>query len=210
MHTIRPEEHTVVFGGRDLWVALTASVVGFTAFLVLDIPWVYRRSRLTWLFAVGGSLLLAEAFHLARRVGPNMPVPRGWQYVGWGILVMGAIFTLFVVFVEIPWRLRCAGQTANLVTSGTYAACRHPGFWGILLLALGSVLSFPRVGMLILGGWWIFLEFVLVWVQDRQLLPRRFPAYRAYQQQTPFLIPSRQSLQRARRTWKCRPSLSRP
>ncbi len=188
----------------NFWPIVFVSVLGFAAFLLLDVPQVYTRPRVTALIALSAAAMLATAFYMALHVGTPFPMPWWGRLVGWILFIFGLGFTFFVVFVEIPWRLRCGGQEGPLVVTGTYAACRHPGFWGVVVFCLGSVLTFPRTGMLTLGLWWIVLEWIVVWVQDRWLLPRRFPAYATYQQRTPFLVPSRLSLQTMRSTWSCR------
>ncbi len=189
--------------GEDFGLLVLTSILGFTLFLLLDVPQVYTRPRVSGALTLLAILMLAVAFYTALNVGPPFPLPQAWRFVGWVVMGVGVFFTLFVVFVEIPWRLQCAGGEEALVTTGTYAACRHPGFWGVALFCLGAVLAFPRTGMVALGVLWLVLEGMVVWVQDRWLFPRRFPAYRAYQRQTPFLLPSRRSLQAMWLTWPC-------
>ncbi len=83
-----------------------------------------------------------------------------------------------------------------LVTSGTYALCRHPGVLWLVFVLVGGVLHADRAGLIWLGLLWLGLDVLYVAVQDRIIFPARFSGYRAYQRTTPFLIPTRDSLRR--------------
>lgn len=78
----------------------------------------------------------------------------------------------------------------RLVTSGSYALCRHPMFLGYDLAALGVLLLIGSPGtlfaaypvMILLE--WRFLR------REEQKLERRFgDQYRSYRDRTPFLLP---------------------
>ena len=50
------------------------------------------------------------------------------------------------------------------------------------------------------GPIWLGLDVLVVWMQDRFTLPRQFPDYAEYRQQTPMLLPTMTSVRRCWRT----------
>lgn len=88
------------------------------------------------------------------------------------------------------------GQKQPLVSEGVYALCRHPG-----VLWLGGVYGFAWLAF---GTWqWLAAAVLLTgadglyaYWQDRVIFPRSIENYAAYQNQTPFLLPTRDSIRR--------------
>lgn len=89
-----------------------------------------------------------------------------------------------------------ATDNATLVTTGTYALCRHPGvlWFGPFLFGL-ALLSGSLTLLWETPVWWA-LDFVYAWVQDRYIFPRQFPGYAGYQRTTPMFLPTRATLRR--------------
>jgi protein-S-isoprenylcysteine O-methyltransferase Ste14 len=77
---------------------------------------------------------------------------------------------------------------AQLRTSGAYRWCRHPIYFGLLLVAAGMVLSRAHPLAVVV---WLTLCIVLVLKSrfEESLLRRRFPAYGDYARRTPMLVP---------------------
>ncbi|MBC7263182.1 MAG: DUF1295 domain-containing protein [Chloroflexi bacterium] len=119
--------------------------------------------------------------------------------IGIALLVTAIVLLAYSLFWEIPFRSTYLrdGVGDQLVTTGTYALCRHPEvLWsGLLFLAVYCM-----------SGGWLFLTSAILWlailvlrvyVMERvYLVPVFGDAYRKYQQQTPMLIPNAQSVRR--------------
>ncbi|MGH2542568.1 MAG: hypothetical protein ACRDIB_07220, partial [Ardenticatenaceae bacterium] len=94
---------------------------------------------------------------------------------GWLLAFLGGLLAVYSVFLEIPLTLaRRRPSSAHapplsqpkLVQTGTYALCRHPGFWWLLLFLGGGVLLANRVGMVQLALLWMALQLAVVAIQD--------------------------------------------
>lgn len=171
------------------WIVVL-SVAGFGGFLVVDLGPVQRNrlARLGILTVAVAALVVALLLALTGRARAR--VPALWRGMGGGLALLGAAFTVYTVFIEIPliWR-RTGRAQGTLVREGTYAVCRHPGFWGILMFVCGLSLLVPAPRVWGLAALWVGLELIVVAVQDVWIFPARFPDYETYRQQTPFLIP---------------------
>jgi protein-S-isoprenylcysteine O-methyltransferase Ste14 len=77
----------------------------------------------------------------------------------------------------------------DVFSRGSYGVCRHPGFWWLVLylLPLGIIRGFSTTIFTILLV--VFLNFLLVSIQDLYSFPRFFKDYEAYRKKVPFLIP---------------------
>ncbi len=180
-------------------VALILSVIGFGGILVVDVNALRERPRARALLFTLALTSLSVALVQALIRGKDLIVPSSWRFWVGGILTLaGGLLALYTVLVEIPlWQKRNAGQASALVTMGTYAACRHPGFWGTSLFVLGLSVLVPAPHMWVLAVTWFLLELIVVFVQDRWIFPTMFPEYKKYQQCVPFLLPTRHSLRKA-------------
>nr|WP_302480391.1 isoprenylcysteine carboxylmethyltransferase family protein [Polynucleobacter antarcticus] len=109
-----------------------------------------------------------------------------------GILIAsaGLIFTVVAAYHlgKNLTPLPCPKENAQLVQSGLYRLVRHPIYFGVLLVALGFLLIYPHI--------WILLEvFALVLFFDvktrreEKWLIIRFPQYQDYQLKVKKLIP---------------------
>lgn len=179
------------------WIVVL-SVVGFAGFLVVDLGPV-QRSRFVHIGILTVAVAaLTVALLLAVMSRGRAPVPAFYRGMGAGLALLGGAFTVYTVFIEIPliWR-RTGRARGTLVREGMYAVCRHPGFWGILVFVCGVSLLVPTPRMWRLAVLWVGLELVLVAVQDVWIFPARFPDYKAYRRETPFLIPRLSGLRAA-------------
>ena len=175
-----------------MWAAVLLSLAGFGGFLAVDAGSVHRHPRARYLILSTASLLQIAALSIviARHYSVFLSSP--WKRSGFALGVLGAVWTVYTVFIEIPMLQRVTHAT--LVQTGTYAICRHPAFWGILLFVVGMSLLVPTPSMWGLALLWVVLELALITVQDVCVFPARFPEYRQYREKTPFLIPTQKSL----------------
>ena len=88
----------------------------------------------------------------------------------------------------------------KLVKTGTYALVRHPGvLWLGLLLSSLVLISRSRL-LFIATPVWLLMDVLYVWRQDELFFGRMFPGYEACREETPMLIPTRQSILRCWRS----------
>lgn len=119
---------------------------------------------------------------------------------GKGLAVGGT--ALIIVGIVIIWRAtmdfkRFGDGTPNprrppkvLVTAGSYRLCRHPMFLGYDCAALGVVLLFGSLAMLLVSyPIFIILQIRFLQKEERYLARYYQQRFAAYQRQVPFLIP---------------------
>ncbi len=147
------------------------------------------------LFAGGALICLAEPVRVA--------LPVSVRAAGWTLAALFALLLAYSLFFEIPLSsayLR-AGQPSAVVSTGTYALCRHPGvLWFAGLLASVFAAS-GSIGLARAIPVWVGLDILYVLVQDRFFFPRMFGEdYRAYQRSVPMLVPTAHSIRECART----------
>jgi protein-S-isoprenylcysteine O-methyltransferase Ste14 len=188
-----------------VYAVILCSLLGFSLWAALDLSLVRQMRPGSLTVSLLASAALAIAYRLSLPLGTPLGLPASIAYLGWCLAVLGLLLMIFSIFIEIPWRARTVPGSdptgswptdAALVTSGTYALCRHPGVLWMILFLFGAVLAVGHSGMLVTALLWIGLDVLLVGVQDRFIFPVRFSRYRQYQQTTPFLIPTPSAVRR--------------
>lgn len=150
-------------------------------------------------------LLLSVAGHAASwyrlaRYSPRMRVPAPLRAGSFVVALLSSVALVYSIAVEIPFRSAWLkrGHTPDLVTTGTYALTRHPGVLGYAIAMLSWAVALRSRRMLVLAPVLIAGDVAHVAFQERVVLTRVFgDAYRDYQQETPFVIPTAQSIRRA-------------
>ena len=185
-------------------VSLTLGIGGFLLYLLYDVNSFTCRSRLlhgafalgTLLVGAATALDLLEAWRLGAFSGPGDAAL---------LLAAGACLAALVysLFFALPFQetYRQQEQGRHVYDGGVYALCRHPGilcFFG-LYLCLGLA-ALPG-GLLAHGLAFSLLDLAYAGFQDRVTFPKTFCDYEAYRKKAPFLIPTGDSIRRARQTW---------
>lgn len=185
-------------------VSLTLGIGGFLLYLLYDVnSFTYRLRLLHGAFALGTLLVgaataldLLEAWRLGAFSGPGDAAL---------LLAAGACLAALVysLFFALPFQetYRQQEQGRHVYDGGVYALCRHPGilcFFG-LYLCLGLA-ALPG-GLLAHGLVFSLLDLAYAGFQDRVTFPKTFCDYEAYRKKAPFLIPTGDSIRRARQTW---------
>ncbi len=144
-----------------------SSVIGFCTLLVIDFPQIHDPGVARWIVKVIGTLCLVFSYWLAiLQPEPALGLPTGLMLPGWLILLLGLVLLIYSTSIEIPIKLAREVESPptsltfslrHTVTTGTYALCRHPGFWWLFLLVAGSVLVSDQLSMLVLTGLWVIL-----------------------------------------------------
>ena len=185
-------------------VSLTLGIGGFLLYLLYDVnSFTYRLRLLHGAFALGTLLVgaataldLLEAWRLGAFSGPGDAAL---------LLAAGACLAAlaYSLFFALPFQetYRQQEQGRHVYDGGVYALCRHPGilcFFG-LYLCLGLA-ALPG-GLLAHGLVFSLLDLAYAGFQDRVTFPKTFCDYEAYRKKAPFLIPTGDSIRRARQTW---------
>jgi len=182
-------------------------LTGFLLLMISDLLWTKGLGPASAV-RMSGYMIIGCAFGLfVLAPDPSWPLPirtgLAERMAGWRpgsalaaiFMVLAAVSSILLfwsVFLEIGIiRKKLGLVSSDIVSSGTYGLCRHPGFWWLtfLVLAIGALKGlnayFAPVSMT------IFLDLLLILFQDRYTFPKVFPRYDDYKESVPFLLPGR-------------------
>jgi protein-S-isoprenylcysteine O-methyltransferase Ste14 len=150
-----------------------------------------RESERTQKGVIGfGIIFLLGAFFV-----PGFDRRWGWSTMPWWVVVAADLLVLlgyaiiFRVFRENQYASRTVQveQGQQLISTGPYAAVRHPMYVGILVFYLASPIA--------LGSWWASLPaaaiipiLVVRILNEEQVLERDLPGYREYKQKARYRL----------------------
>lgn len=182
--------------------------IAFILFIVYDLEQAgaisHRFHKITKaFFSIGSVLLVGATASLLWRMDP---INMDWNGNMFFFLILAILFLgllIYTLFFALPFEETYVKQDAHRTyDKKMYALCRHPGvlwfagFYFCLWLALGSK------PLLVMAGWFSFLNFCYIVLQDFYTFPKVFSDYADYRKRVPFLIPNGKSLKRCIDTFK--------
>jgi len=173
--------------------------IGCLGFLLIHLFDIVSLKRLpgakpfTWIL---GSGLLVYALAMACLRSDKLPLPIWSTWLGWALLTISLLLLIYSLFINLPFRKTyiATGVGDKLIRTGLYALVRHPGVHWFIFVLLSLILVSKSSLLLIATPIFISLDIVLVIVQDKFFFGRMFDGYDSYRQETPMLVPNRQSL----------------
>ena len=177
-------------------IYITIGCLGFLLIHLFDIVSLKRLvgvKPLTWIL---GSGLLVYALVMAWLQSDKLPLALWPAWIGWASLTISLLLLIYALFINLPFRKTylAPGVGDKLITTGLYALVRHPGVHWFILIMFSLILVSRSSLLLIATPLFILMDIVLVIVQDKFFLGRMFNDYDRYRQETPMLLPNRQSL----------------
>ncbi|WKY43127.1 hypothetical protein Q5O14_10665 [Eubacteriaceae bacterium ES2] len=176
-------------------------VIAFFLFSIYDINSIILKNRILKNMFFIGFLLLAFStvglvFVACRNEGINY-----FRVFTFGFLSI-IMFCLLVysLFFALPFKATYIEETNSVCQSGVYALCRHPGLLFFSAFYFFLWLTFYTEQLFWAGLIFSLCNLIYVIFQDRWTFIRLFDDYQTYQQNTPFLIPSFNSLKRCFKT----------
>jgi protein-S-isoprenylcysteine O-methyltransferase Ste14 len=175
---------------------VVAGALSFAFFYLFDLNKTRKRKR--WggiLFALGFSALALSTAGVLAAGRDRLLLPEGAKAAFYLLALLFGLITLYALFFALPFgRTYASAERGSVVDTGLYALCRHPGviffFLAYLCLAFAAGSDLMFWAMLA----WTAMDVIHVWVQDKFFFPRTLEGYAAYQQSTPFLWPTKQSI----------------
>jgi protein-S-isoprenylcysteine O-methyltransferase Ste14 len=179
---------------------LAAGSAAFVLLSVADLATLRERRLIRAMAFAAATVLFCGALALAAVRGPRLAVSPGFRAAGGILAALSLALAAVSLFREVPTPRIYLGKPAprRLVTTGTYALCRHPGvLWLTVFLASLAALAASR-DLAILTPIWIAMDVIHVhWQERRYLIPVFGSEYLKYRNQVPFLVPSARSIRRA-------------
>jgi protein-S-isoprenylcysteine O-methyltransferase Ste14 len=174
-------------------------LLGVLAFLIaffFDLATLRRIPYLKQIIGLASASLFGYSLLAVCLAPVKLRLPDWLSWVGWLFLLVSFSLLVYSLFLEIPFRQTYVadGVGDRLVKTGTYALVRHPGvLWFALFLASLILVSRSRP-LLVAAPVWFFMDVLYVWIQERFYFTRMFPGYEQYKQETPMLVPNRESI----------------
>lgn len=115
--------------------------------------------------------------------------------------VFCGVFTFLLIyslFIELPFT-KTYGKVQHsneLIDTGTYALCRHPGVLWFGLLFFFAFFMTGAIWVIYAGIIWTGTDIVYVYLQEKIFFLKIFPKYKTYVSTTPMLVPTRESIKR--------------
>lgn len=187
-----------------LFVAGTC--LAFLIYIVYDVNSVLLKNQFLHSFFALGTLLLTVSTIGCFINQWELCLMRRQPVFILGLIPGGAGFILMIrsLFFSLPFdeTYRNPREKPPVCDSGMYALCRHPGVLWLCLMYFGLALSWGTFPCVLLSVAASLLDILYVVFQDCWTFPRTFSNYGEYRKSTPFLIPTRESIQKAWRTRK--------
>ncbi len=183
-------------------IALLWGCVGFGVLYLFDFnkvkkihPWINS------LFSVGVALLAFSTVTILTNQTTDFILSNNLKIVFIIFAFLSACVMFYALFGALPFKSTyVSGQGNQVVDTGFYALCRHPGVWGFFFTYLFLFLVSGKWLMLYATILWTLMDIIHVWVQDRYFFPKTLTGYIDYQKTTPFLLINKESFQRFRNT----------
>jgi len=177
-------------------IYMAIGCLGFLLIHLFDIVSLKRLPGAKPFIWILGSGLLVYALMVACLQSQKLPLPPWSTWLGWALLTISLLLLIYSLFINLPFRKTyiATGVGNKLIRTGLYALVRHPGVHWFILLMLSLILVSKSSLLLIATPIFILLDIVLVIVQDKFFFSRMFDGYDSYRQETPMLVPNRQSI----------------
>lgn len=166
----------VIHGGSKQWrkrsPEMAYSFAGFFILVVILLTWSYRIQILgddlgfNLLLFLAGALIYIASFALWKPVKKHLD---------------------FKTFAGVP---EVTDQKIELIQDGPFAIVRHPRYLMVAIGVAGWCLMSNYSGVYLIGLLSIAGLFLVVWLEETDLVMRFGDEYRAYQKQVPQLIPT--------------------
>lgn len=184
------------------WIKM--AVIAFVLFFLYDWNSISWNNRILQKFFMTGSVLLVVATAGVLLGQKGQGSWKSWQlFLILLLFLLCLILLIYTLFFALPFEETYLkdSQERRAYTEKMYALCRHPGvLWlaGVMAaIAIGKWNRMTTMYCLIVT----VCNICYVIYQDILIFPHTFENYGSYQKTTPFLIPTRKSIQKCKRDY---------
>lgn len=172
--------------------------VGFLFILLFDIYTLKTDGLKRKALGFSGVVLIAYSAIMATIVSEKITIPAAIRIAAWILWAAAAFLLVYSLFLELPFKKTYGGAkySSELVDTGTYALCRHPGVLWFGLMFLFYFLATGAVLLIWAGITWTVIDIVHVFIEDKFFFPKMFASYKGYKVSTPMLIPNKNSIRK--------------
>ena len=187
---------------------IALGTIAFILYMIYDLEQAgfisYHFHKITKVFFTVGSIFLVAATMILLWKIDIFHMERGMKQVFF--LILAVLFLgllIYTLFFALPFEETYVTQDAHKTyDKKMYALCRHPGVLWFVGFYFCLWLVFGGKPLLVMAGWFSFLNFCYIILQDCYTFPKIFSDYDDYKRRVPFLIPDGKSLKRCLETFK--------
>jgi protein-S-isoprenylcysteine O-methyltransferase Ste14 len=188
--------------GRGIMRYIVTGSVAFLLFIVFDYFTLYNKEAEKKLFGIAGLLIFIYSAIMSIITSQIIRIPVAVRIAAGGLWVMFIFLLIYSLFLELPF-VKTYGEkehSRDLVDTGTYALCRHPGVLWFGLMFLSAFLTTGAVLIAIGGFIWTIIDVFHVYLQEKIFFCKMFNGYENYMKTTPMLIPDSNSIKKCKDT----------
>jgi protein-S-isoprenylcysteine O-methyltransferase Ste14 len=176
--------------------------IAFLFFVVFDYYTLYNRGMEKKLFGLAGLSLFIYSAIMSILTSQTISLPIIVRVIAGIFWVLFLFMLIYSLFLELPFVKTYGEEKHNqeLVDTGTYALCRHPGVLWFGLLFLSVFLTTGAVLIAIGGVIWTAIDVYHVYLQEKIFFCKMFDGYGNYMKTTPMLIPNVNSIKKCKQT----------
>lgn len=178
---------------------MVGTIIGcfsFVAMLLFDISALENKKTLKFVMLIVAFVTLG--FGLYDLMHYNHQFELSLRLLPVLIVLDLAFFMLLIYSIVIEVRINqtLKGNKTKLVTDGTYSISRHPGVLWLFLVFVLSALILENYVFLMAAVAWTIANSIYVYYQEKFVLLKLFSSYSMYQQATPMLVPTINSIKK--------------
>lgn len=184
-------------GENDMLFILTG-VVSFLLLFMFDYYTLKNKSLKKKIFGLAGVSLFIYSTVMIMVTSKKISFPITLRILSGVFFGVFTFLLIYSLFIELPFKKTYGKVQYNneLIDTGTYALCRHPGvlWFGLLFFfaffMTGATLIIYAVII------WTGVDIVYVCLQEKIFFFKIFPKYKTYVSTTPMLVPTRESIKK--------------
>ncbi len=179
-----------------LMVAFPPALAGWFVIHPLAAFWRRRGPTATYLVVVAVAVSLGVALYRLRK--PLLQTDFGFSWVS---TTIGLLSLVCAVSLELQYRRHLSVSTllglpelstkreSKLLTEGIYSKIRHPRYVGILFEILAFAFFVNYLATYVVAATSVLMLYLIVLLEERELVDRFGPEYERYMQQVPRFVP---------------------
>jgi protein-S-isoprenylcysteine O-methyltransferase Ste14 len=171
---------------------------------IFDLNKLFSIHRTLNIFYGISNILLAVAtigILLGDTAGFHIPI--GLKIIFTILAAISLLLLIYSLFFALPFKKSYIDiKKTGLVDTGIWALSRHIWVVWFLMLYLFLGLASGKLIMLYADFIWTVFNIIHVYIQDRWIFPNTLAGYKQYQNEVPFLFPTRTSIRKCLRTFR--------
>jgi protein-S-isoprenylcysteine O-methyltransferase Ste14 len=172
--------------------------IAFVFLFLFDIYTLTNKGAKKKLFGILGLGLFIYSALMVTFTSPKAYLPLALRIIAFILWLCTSFLLIYSLFLELPFVKTYGKKQHNneLVDTGTYALCRHPGVLWFGLMFFFFYLTTGALQLVWAGIIWTSIDVFHVYLQEKLFFPKMFPRYKDYMRDVPMLIPTGQSIKK--------------